>query len=103
MWTHWPSFNYLLELDGATLSIGEQLALAATSVHSKLFFILTEQTQNIEGFLSSKKWSYAKMSHLRFRSLRFPAGSLSHWPEVIEGFYTKNLCSHLLTCLGDLA
>lgn len=50
MWTHWPSFNYLLELHGATLSIGEQLGLAATSVHSKLFFILSEQTQNIEGF-----------------------------------------------------
>lgn len=43
------------------------------------------------------------MPYLRFKSLRVLAGSLSQWPEVIEGFCTQNLCSHLLTCLGDLA
>lgn len=91
-------------MHGATLSIAEQLGLAATLVHSKFFFILSERTQNIEGFfLSSKKWSYAKTSHLRFKSLRFLIVSLSHWPEVIEAFYTQNLCSNILICLGDLA
>lgn len=85
------------------MSIREQLGLAATLVHSKLFFILSEWAQNTEGFLSSKKWSYAKMSHLRFKSLRFLTESLSHWPELIEVFYTQNLCSDFLTCLGDLA
>lgn len=48
MFTHLPSFNSLLKLHVAILSIGEQLGLAATFVHSKLFFILSDQTKMLK-------------------------------------------------------
>lgn len=97
---HLPSFNYLLKLHVAILSIREQLDLAATFIHAELFFILPQQIQTLK-FFPLKKWNYAEVSHVRFKNLSFLTGS--YWPEMIEGFYTKNLCPHLLTCRSDLA
>lgn len=49
---HLPSFNYLLKLHVAILSIGEQLDLAATFIHVELFFILPQQIQTLKFFPS---------------------------------------------------
>lgn len=45
-----PSVNYLLKLQVAVLSIGEQLGLAAVLVRVKLFLILSEHTQILKVF-----------------------------------------------------
>lgn len=48
MGTYLPSFNSLLKLHVSVLSIEEQLGLAATFLHSKCFFILSEQTEKLK-------------------------------------------------------
>lgn len=54
------SVNYLLKLQVAVLSIGEQLGLAAALVHAKLFFILSEHTQMLKGFFPPKNGAMTK-------------------------------------------